>query len=202
MKRFASGTLTVVMLFLFSGLYAQKINLLEGDLSVLSGQKNINTEFTFDNMAVGKFKTEAEYVNKKTEEYNKKEAGKGDKWAQDWVADRTGNFDRKFNELFEKYSDLVVSSGSKKDAKYTLIYHTVFTEPGYNIYITRKNAETDAEVTIVETANPSKVIAKLEVKNAKGRTFGGNDYASGERIAECYADAGKALGKWVKGKIK
>jgi len=95
----------------------------------------------------------------------------------------------------------MVSSG-KKDAKYTLIYHTIYTEPGYNIYITRKNAETDAEVMIVETANPSKVIAKLEVKNAKGRTFGGNDYASGERIAECYADAGKALGKFIKNKIK
>ncbi len=201
MKRFASCILTVVMVSLFSGAYAQKINILEGDLTPLSGQKNINTEFTYDNMSVGKFKTEAEYVSKKTEEYNKKEAGKGDKWAKDWVADRTGNFDRKFNELFEKYSDMVVT-GANKNAKYTLIYKTYFTEPGYNIYITRKNAETDAEVWIVESANPSKVIAKLEVKNAKGRTFGGNDYASGERIAECYADAGKALGKFVKNKIK
>jgi len=201
MKRFATCTLTAVMICLFSGLYAQKINIIEGDLSALSGQKNINTEFTYDNMSVGKFKTEAEYVSKKTEEYNKKEAGKGDKWAKDWVDERTGNYDRKFNELFEKYSELVVT-GAKKDAKYTLIYKTTFTEPGYNIYITRKNAETDAEVWIVESANPSKVIAKLEVKNAKGRTFGGNDYASGERIAECYADAGKALGKFIKNKTK
>ena len=151
-------------------------------------------------MSVGKFKTEAEYVAKKTEEYNKKEPGKGDKWAQDWVSDRTGNFDRKFNELFEKHSDLVVT-GAKKGAKYTLVYKTTFIEPGYNIYITRKNAETDAEVWIVEAANPSKVIAKLEVKHAKGRTFGGNDYASGERIGECYADAGKYLGKFIKNKI-
>ncbi|MES1223852.1 MAG: hypothetical protein ABUT20_50620 [Bacteroidota bacterium] len=200
MKRFATCTLTVVLMFLFSGLYAQKINVLEGDLAPLKGEKNINTEFTYDNMSVGKFKTEAEYVAKKTEEYNKKEAGKGDKWAQDWVNDRIGNYDRKFNELFEKYSDIIVT-GAKKGAKYTLIYKTTFTEPGYNIYISRKNAETDAEVWIVESANPSKIIAKLEVKNAKGRTFGGSDYASGERIAECYADAGKALGKYIKNKI-
>lgn len=180
--------------------FAQKINILEGDLAPLKSEKNINTEFTYENMSVGKFKTEAEYVAKKTEEYNKKEAGKGDRWAKDWVGDRTGNYDRKFNELFEKYSEIIVS-GAKKGAKYTLIYKTYFTEPGYNIYISRKNAETDAEVWIVESANPSKVIAKLEVKNAKGRTFGGNDYASGERIAECYADAGKALGKFIKNKI-
>jgi len=180
--------------------YGQHIKIIEGDLSPLKGQKNINTEFTYENMAVGKFKTEAEYVAKKTEEYNKKEPGKGDKWAQDWVADRTGNFDRKFNELFEKHSGIGVT-GSKKDAKYTLIYKTTFIEPGYNIYITRKNAETDAEVWIVEAANPSKVIAKIDVKNAKGRTFGGNDYASGERIGECYADAGKYLGKFIKDKL-
>ncbi len=200
MKRIASFILLAAAMFFFSGINAQKINILEGDLAPLKGEKNINTEFTYDNMAVGKFKTEAEYVAKKTEEYNKKEPGKGDKWAQAWVDDRVGNYDRKFNELFEKYSDIVVSS-TKKSAKYTLIYKTIFTEPGYNIYISRKNAETDAEVWIVETANPSKVIAKLEVKNAKGRTFGGNDYASSERIAECYADAGKALGKFIKNKL-
>lgn len=200
MKPFATIAFAVTTLFLGTVSQAQRINLLEGDLSPLKGEKNINTEFTYENMAVGKFKTEAEYVNKKTEEYNKKEPGKGDKWAKDWVADRTGNYDRKFNELFEKYSNIIVT-GANKNAKYTLIYKTLFTEPGYNIYISRKNAETDAEVWIVETANPSKVIAKLEVKNAKGRTFGGNDYASGERIAECYADAGKALGKFIKNKF-
>lgn len=200
MKHFATIAFALVTLFFGSVSHAQKINILEGDLAPLKSEKNINVEFTYENMGVGKFKTEAEYVNKKVEEYNKKEPGKGDRWAKDWVADRTGNFDRKFNELFEKYSNIIVT-GANKNAKYTLIYKTTFTEPGYNIYITRKNAETDAEVWIVESANPSKVIAKLEVKNAKGRTFGGNDYASGERIAECYADAGKALGKFVKNKI-
>jgi len=200
MKFVKASALGFCMIAAAASLNAQRINIIEGDLSALKGQKNINTEFTYENMSVGKFKTEAEYVAKKTEDYNKKEPGKGDQWAKDWVADRTGNYDRKFNELFEKYSQIVVTSGNK-NAKYTLIYKTTFTEPGYNIYISRKNAETDAEVWIVEAANPSKVIAKLEVKNAKGRTFGGNDYASGERIAECYADAGKALGKFIKNKI-
>jgi len=200
MKRITTCTLAALMMLLFSGLHAQRISILEGDLSPLKGEKNINTEFTYENMAVGKFKTEAEYVDKKKDEYNKKEPGKGDKWAQAWVEDRQGNFDRKFNDLFEKHSDIVVTS-ARKDAKYTLIYKTTYIEPGYNIYVTRKNAETDAEVWIVETANPSKVIAKLEVKHAKGRTFGGNDYASGERIGECYADAGKYLGKFIKDKI-
>ncbi len=84
------------------------------------------------------------------------------------------------------------------DAKYTLIFHTTSTEPGYNVYVSRKNAEIDAEVTIVLTADKSKKIATISVNNAPGRTFSGYDYATGDRIVECYAVAGKKLGKHIK----
>lgn len=173
---------------------AQKLKLTEGDLSVLKNETAINFEFTYDNMAVGKFDAEKDYIEKKTEEYNKKEAGRGDNWAKSWVSDRQARFEPKFIELFCKSSDM---SESKK-AKYTIIFKTKFTEPGYNIYISRKNAKIDADAVIVETANKSKVIAVISVDNALGRTFGGYDYDTGLRISEAYADAGKALGKYIK----
>ncbi|MEP7107248.1 MAG: hypothetical protein ABI760_04685 [Ferruginibacter sp.] len=50
----------------------------------------------------------------------------------------------------------------------------------------------------METANKSKIIAIISVDNALGRTFGGYDYDTGLRIGEAYADAGKALGKYIK----
>ena len=87
---------------------------------------------------------------------------------------------------------------NKSDAKYTMIFHTTSTEPGYYIYVTKKNAEIDAEVTIVETANRSNKIAVISVNNAPGRTFSGNDWATGDRISESYAVAGKKLGKFIK----
>jgi hypothetical protein len=145
-------------------------------------------------MSVGKFANEADYIAKKKAEYNAKEAGRGDSWEKSWVSDRKMVFEPKFIDLFEKNADMTV----KADAKYTIIFHTTTTEPGFNVYITRKNAEIDAIATIVETANRSKVVAVLSVKNAPGRTFGGNDYATGDRIAECYAVAGKRLGKFIK----
>jgi hypothetical protein len=178
--------------------YGQKLKIIEGDLAPLKGEKSINTDFTYENMSVGKFKNESEYIAKKTEEYNKKEAGKGDHWAKEWVEDRKNRFEPKFTELFEKYSEMAVS-GAKKDAKYTLVYKTTTIEPGFNIGITRKNAEIDAEVWIVEAAS-SKVVAKISVQNAKGRDFWGADFDTGARLAECYADAGKALGKFIKDK--
>jgi hypothetical protein len=173
---------------------AQKLKLTDGDLSALKDEKAINFEFTYDNMAVGKYDTEKEYIDKKTEEYNKKEAGKGDDWAKSWVTDRQSRFEPKFIELFTKTSEMTES----KTAKYTIIFKTKFTEPGYNIVISRKNAKINADAVIVETANRNKVIATISVDNVPGRTFGGYDYDTGQRIGEAYADAGKALGKFIK----
>lgn len=173
---------------------AQKLKLTDGDIGVLKDQTSINFEFKYENMSVGKFDTEKEYVEKKTEEYNKKETGRGDNWAKSWVNDRVQRFEPKFIELFTKASDM---SESNK-AKYTIIFKTKFVEPGYNIGVWRKNAKIDADAVIVETADKSKVIATISLENALGRTFGGYDFDTGLRIAEAYADAGKALGKFVK----
>ncbi|GAC1447942.1 MAG: hypothetical protein NVSMB7_09030 [Chitinophagaceae bacterium] len=195
MKLIKTCAVVLGMATLTSNSDAQHIKIIEGDLSPLKNEKSINTEFTYENMNVGKKNTETEYVAKKTDEYNKKEAGRGDRWAKDWVLDRKDKYEPKFNELFEKSSDMTV----KKDARYTLVYKTSSIEPGYNIGVMRHNAETNAEAWIVETAT-QKVIAKISVEKAQGRTFWGADYDTGGRIAECYADAGKALGYFIRNK--
>jgi hypothetical protein len=151
-------------------------------------------------MGVGKFATEDEYLAKKKEDYNKKEPGRGETWERSWKADRKNRFEPRFKELFTKYSDITI--GDFPEEKYTLIFKTTYTEPGYNIYVSRKNAEIDGEAWLVETANPSKVIAKLAVQNCPGRTFGGDDYDTGLRIEESYATAGKGLGKFIDKQLK
>jgi hypothetical protein len=193
MKLLKSGALVALGLMTVGVVTAQKVKLLEGDLSAVKNEKSINTEFAYDNMKVGKFNDEAEYVSKKKEEYNKKEAGKGDTWAVRWVDDREEKFEPQFNELFEKTSAMSISPKSK----YTLIYKTTFTEPGFNIGVMRKNATIDGEAWIVETANKNKVIAKIGVTKAPGRMFGGFDFDTGERITEAYAMAGRALAKFI-----
>lgn len=143
---------------------------------------------------MGKYKTEQEYVTAKTAEYNKKEAGKGDSWAKSWANDKESRFEPKFIELFTKESGMTVS----KDAKYTLIFKTTSIEPGYNIGISRKNAEIDAEVWIVETANKDNKLATFTINNVPGGTAFGYDFDTGLRISEAYANSGKKLGKYLK----
>lgn len=178
---------------------AQRIKLIEGNPKVLSEEKKLNVIFTYDNMRVGKYDKEQDYVNNKKEEYNKKESGKGDRWEQSWIGDRAARYEPNFIDLFEKNTSFAL--GKFPDAKYTLKINTTRLEPGFNIYISRKNAEIDLEVTIVETES-GKTIAQYTIKNAPGRTFGGNDYDSGERIEEAYATAGKHFGKTLKGDVK
>ena len=194
MKLLTTSSVLFLLLFFSIQVEAQKLKLTEGDLSVIKDQSSINFEFGYNNMSVGKFDTEKEYLEKKTDEYNKKESGRGDNWAKSWINDRQSHFEPKFIELFTKASGMSES----KTAKYTIIFKTKFTEPGFNIGIVRKNAKINADAVIVETANKSKVIALITVDNALGRTFGGYDFDTGQRISEAYADAGKALGKFIK----
>jgi len=196
-------SLTVASLALVvstSSLLAQKVKVKEGKLDILKGTTVINAEYDYSNMTIGKGKTEAEYISEKKEEYNKKEAGKGDNWAKTWVEDRKNRFEKRFQEEFEDQSSIKL--GDKPDAKYTIIFKTTHTEPGYNVYVTRKNAEIDGEAWIVETANHDNVIAKLSVENCPGRTFGGYDFDTGERLQEAYAVAGKGLGKYLRKELK
>jgi len=181
-----------LLFFLLSAtitLSAQKFKVTQGSLSPLKGETAFNIQFTYDKMIVGS-KMESQYIAEKTADYNKKEPGRGDSWAKAWVDDRENLFEPKFLELFNKYGKLSIVN---EPQKYTLIFNTSFTEPGYNIGISRSNAYISGTVTIVETEKPSKVIAKISIEKAPGSTFGGYDFATGPRISEAYAITGKKL---------
>jgi hypothetical protein len=172
---------------------AQKIKVVEGNLDALKNETNVITEFTYDNLMVGKM-SEADYIAKKRGEAEKKEAGKGDQWEKAWKDDRKTHYETQFNNLFAKEGKFNIDL----KAKYTIIVHTTFIEPGYNIGISKKSAYINLEVIVVETANKNKVIAKVTINKSPGRTFWGGDFDSGIRIGEAYAKAGKELAQKIK----
>ena len=194
MKHQKNFILFLIMTTISLNTFAQRVKEVEGNMPDLKNEKSINTEFTYGNISVGKYDKEEDYIKAKTEEYNKKEPGRGDSWAKKWIDDRANRYEPKFDELLTKYSDLTLN----KNAKYTIIFHTTFIEPGFNIGITRKNAYINGEVLIVETANKNKILAKLTIDKAPGNSYWGNDFDTGERLSETYATAGKGLGKFLK----
>lgn len=194
MKKITSVLAFIAISFCFLQANAQKVKTTSGNDNVLKSETTINIEFNYDNLSVGKYKNEQDYITAKTEEYNKKEAGKGDNWAASWKNDKASRFEPKFIELFKINSGMSVMT----DAKYTLIFKTLSIEPGYNIGISRKNAEIDAEVWIVETANRENKVATFTISNVPGGTAFGYDFDTGLRISEAYANAGKKLAKYLK----
>ena len=215
MKHLKCLTLLSFILLIAARGFGQKVKLEEGDLSPLKSEKTLAFAFTYDSMMIGSSghhppgpphppgphshgqQTEAEYVAKHTEDYNKKSPGKGDEWAKAWKDDRETLYEPAFTKEFEKYGSLQPDPKSK----YTLIFKTTNTEPGFNIGFMRHNAEISGVAWIVETANQSHVIAKISVINAPGGNFFENDYATDERIATAYSEAGRGLGYFIKGKL-
>ena len=193
--------LFLTLLFLLSaGIAGAQVKMVDGKLPSMKKGSKLNTEFTYDNMGVGKFKDEKDYIAKKKEDYNKKEAGKGDRWAEGWVADRKNRFEPSFNDLFGKQTD--INAGAYPDAEYTLIINTDFTEPGFNVGVMRSNAYINGKAKLVETKNRDKVLAEFTFRKMPGRDFGGYDFDTGERIEESYAKTGKDMGKLFAKKMK
>ena len=173
--------------------FAQEVDLTKGDLSILKGEATINIELTYEKMAVGDFNKEADYIKKRTEELNAKEAGTGDTWAIRWEEDKKKKFVEKFALGFTNLSNMTVSA----DAKYTLIFNTRALEPGYQVGISKKNAGVDGNVTIVETAKRDKKLAILYVERAPDSKWRGAAFDAGSRIADAYYLNGQKVGKFI-----
>jgi len=194
MKAIFSGVATLALMLVTIGTNAQKVKTVSGNDEILKNETSVNIEFVYDGMSVGKYDTEKEYITEKTKEYNSKEAGKGDNWAQSWQSSKANRYEPKFIQLFTEHSKMTID----KNAKYTIIFKTRSIEPGYNIGISRKNAQIDAEIWIVETANKSNKLAVMTIDNVPGGTAFGYDFDTGQRISEGYANAGKKLAKTIK----
>jgi len=197
MKRLFS---LILIQILISGLMlnAQKISVKKGNLDFLKGQKSLLVTFDYSNMAVGKFDKEDDYIAKKVEDYNKSEAGKGDKWKESWKNDRASRYEPKFETLFNEYASKIGLTGKRDvaDAQFKMDIHTTFTEPGFNIGITRKPAYIDLTITF-KNISSGEEIAVIQVDNCPGRDAFGYDFDTGYRIEEAYAKLGKSLAGYI-----
>jgi hypothetical protein len=195
-------------LFLLSGIHSfAQCKLTSGDISVLKGQEEVNLQFDYSNMAVGKFKTEDAYVDSKKADLNKHKAGSGDDWAEKWKNDKTEKyqpgFERGMNMVFERFN--FKARENAVTAKYTLVVHTTFLEIGTSSVVSygfgpvgHKEAYISVSVDLVETENPSKVLATIEMKKENTEYQGTwSDVDTGSRVQGSYQRAGEDLAGFI-----
>lgn len=188
------GAMLLVVLTATTGM-AQKIVNVEGDksYSFLKGQSEIRVVFDYTDMSVGKYDSEQDYIDEKVKEYNKKEAGRGDKWKESWVSSRERIYHVKFMELFNKgLAKPGISANEGDDSPITLTVKTTFTEPGFNVGVTSRPAAINVLYTFTNTESGS-VLGVFEQKGIPGAQAMGFDFDTSTRISEAYAKSGKML---------
>jgi hypothetical protein len=193
MKKIQFLILAGLVFGLFNIVQAQKLAVKSGSLASLNGVSELRVEYTYDDMMVGKMK-EADYIAKKVKEYNDKEAGTGDTWKEAWVNDRASRFQPRFEEAFNNLCALTGISfkiDPNSGSKYRMVVHTTFTEPGFNIYMTRKNASINCDVKFFNESGTE--IAMVTITNSPGGGVWEMDFDTGVRIQDAYANAGRSL---------
>ncbi len=195
------------LLFLSAAMLTANLNAQDfddADLSFLSGQSKLNIEYNYDKMMVADA-TEEAYKQEKIAKFNEKQPGKGERWAEKWVNARTLSYEPMFEELISKFV-FKANGGSvakkQADAKYTVLVKTLNTDPGWNAVVMKRNPKCVFEISIIEVAT-GKVKAKGEMK-ASGILMGGSDwdFDPTNSIKECYAKAGKEVGKKIAKAVK
>lgn len=183
---------------------AQKFKVKEGSLKNIKGISAYNLEFDYTGIEIPKYDSEEDFLKDKMAKREEKEAGAGEAFRKSWFADRKDKYEPKFVESFNKrFKKGEIKVGKDlSNAKYIMKIHTTKMYPGYNVGVWRHNSEVNATITIVDAANPDKVLVSgtiEKIQGKKGSSFTGYyDFNSGDRIAECYAKMAKIFAKNVK----
>ena len=199
--------LKVSLLFLSTALFTADLkaqDFEDADLSFLSGQTKLNIEYNYEKMMVADA-TEEAYKKEKIAKFNEKQPGKGERWAEKWENARTLAYEPMFEELISKYvfkANGGTVAKKQADAKYVVYVKTVNTDPGWNAVVMKRNPKCVFEISVIEIAT-GKIKAKGEMK-ASGILMGGSDwdFDPTNSIKECYAKAGKEVGKKIAKAVK
>ena len=179
---------------------AQQRKLISGSLDGLKAQKSYDIQFTYDSLHVGDYVAEDVYLSQKRKDWELKEPGKGIAFVDQWFADRKKRYQPTFIKSFESYSRRKLND---KNAKYTLVLKTKYTEGGWSAGVVSHSANIGGELWIVESADQNKVIAKISFFGLAGKpSSSGRDFDMTWRIQSAYDFAGKVLGDFLKKKVR
>ncbi|MEI6122990.1 MAG: hypothetical protein WCQ95_05110 [Bacteroidota bacterium] len=188
------------------GVGAGSAKYVSGSVAALKGQTSLNIKFSYDNMMVGELAEDA-YITQKTREQNKMKSGSGDSWATKWVSDRATRYEPQFldwfNKSIKKLGLQATSVTGEATTKYTLTVRTIKMEPGVYVGVSTFGHDMGQDTYIniiadlVETANPSNLVASIAVMKCIGQATSFANYDAGLRLTNAYLNAGKILGIFI-----
>jgi len=198
MKKKCIVLISLLTFVSFAFIYAQDNALISGNMDFLKQEKRFNVEFSYESMAVGVFRTEAEYVQKKVTELNNSESGKGDKWLVKWNFKKSSDFPRCFlKSLNKKINKAEMNADTALiNTKYTFLIKPYYLEEGWDVVINSTPAIVRLQILVCETANNNIQVAEFRITgefSSGGQVFGG---------MVAFDEAGKEFGKFLLKSLK
>jgi len=181
--------------------FGQNLTIILGNLGFLKGQTEVNVErnygsplFQADNFS------ETEYLERRHKEtVAKKGEAAWKTWIDTWEQHVETIWTEKFVEGLNKSKKIKFAQNI--EAKYTLIIRPTWMYAGWSGFVTQPG-KLSAEITIVETANPSNVLVTMKGDKIEGvgsKVDYGMEYG---RLSAAYEKTGKEIGKEIKKALK
>lgn len=181
-----------------------QINFESGNFDFLKDQKEVNVQLKFDKATYQeKNLTEAQYIeNRKADITAKKSEKVWENWIYQWDRFKSTEYLEYFFKGINAKSKKVTFRNDVK-AKYTLIIDAKWIYAGwYGGMIGSQEAKLTADLTFVETENPSNVVMRLQADKIGGKQMNREFNWEYGRIAAAYEVTGKKLGKEIKSAVK
>lgn len=192
----------ILTLFCMIPVLGQTIKTASGDISVLSGEKELSVTFGYENMQVQGYPSEAEFIKDKAQLREKHKPGSGKEFEESWFADRAAVYEPLFlehlNDNIPEKRKITVSKGNA-NAKYNLHVQTLWVYPGYNVgffqpakieVVLRLYEIGKPESVLWESKSPIRIIAKTAA------------YERELRIGAAYTALAKSMSWLLKKKAK
>lgn len=196
--------LMLLMVVATTAVAQNQINYESGNFDFLKDQTEISVKLKFDNTAYQeKNLTESQYIaERKADITAKKNEAVWKNWIYQW--------DRFKSTEYLEYFFKGANSKSKKiffrndvKTKYTLIIDARWIYAGwYGGMIGSQEGKLTADLTFVETDNPSNVVMRLQTDKIQGKQMNKDFNWEYGRIAATYEVLGKKLAKEIKNAVK
>jgi hypothetical protein len=185
-----------------SMVFAQnEMNVTSGSFDFIKGQTEINVQLNFDNTLYQiENLTEKQYLeNRKRDILANPEKTEADwqKWYEEWEKYKNTEYLNFFFKGANSKSKVVFKTDS--NAKYTLIINAKWIYAGWHGGVVGQEAKLSADLKVVETNNPVKVLMEAKCDRIAGKIMNKNFIMEYGRIAGAFEATGRRfMGKEYK----
>jgi len=194
--KFHLKPLFVLLFFTLLSASGQVFKTANGSLEALSGVQRYQIIFEYaQDLEIPKYESEATFLESHSQKKEKKVAGSGEAFKNQWFSRRSEQFEPKFIQEFNFFNlkeKQVTVARNISDSEYTMIIHTSLIDPGNSNFFFKKDARLEVVIRIYSANNPNVVVYESEIVDVHSKGASVEDY---DRIMSAYAELGRGLSK-------